>query len=78
MLTKQKYEEEILRKVQALPETELPKVISLLDKLEEEEKKKRIEGYRKAIEEARGKYKYLPGSVDDFMRRKEEEKKLDR
>lgn len=43
MLTKQKYEEEILRKVQALPEEELPKVISLLDRLEEEEKKKRIE-----------------------------------
>lgn len=64
--------------MQALPEEELPKVISLLDRLEEEEKKKRIENYRKAIDEAAGKFKHIPGSVDDFMKRKEEEKKLDR
>lgn len=75
MLTKQNYEEEILRKVQALPESDLPKVISMLDKLEAERKK---ENYQKAIKEALGKYKHVPGSVDDFMKRKEEEKKLDR
>lgn len=78
MEAKRRYEEEILQAFEELPEEQLAKVVSLVGKLREEEKTKKIDGYRKAIEEARGKYKHLPGSVDDFMRRKEEEKKLDR
>ncbi len=75
MLTKQKYEEEILRKVQALPEAQLPKVISLLDKLENDENKR--QDYLKVIDELRGKYKDGLSSSEDFMRRKQEEKNLD-
>ena len=76
MQAKRKYEEEILRRVQSLPEEQLARVISLLDKLAEEEKKKRDS--QKAIEELRGKYKDVLSSTEEFMRRKEEEKKLDR
>ena len=55
----------------------MTKVISLVEKLKEEEEKLRRENYLKAIENLRGKYAHLPGSVDDFMRCQQEEK-LDR
>lgn len=77
MLTKQKYEEEILRKVQALPEAQLPKVITLLDKLKEQEETKH-QNFLKAIDEAWGLLKDSPSGTEQFMQRKDEEKKLDR
>lgn len=77
MLIKQRYEEEILRKVQALPERELPKVISLLDRLEEEEKKKKAEEYRRVIKELKGKYRDVMSSSEEFSGRKQDEKELD-
>lgn len=75
MEAKKKYEEEILRRVQALPEEQLAKVISLMDKLQEEENKK--QGYLKAIVELRGKYRDSFSSTEAFMKRKEEEKAMD-
>ena len=77
MITKQKYEEEILRKVQALPESELPKVISLLDRLGETEKQRKAEEHRKAMKELKGKYRDVMSSSEEFSMRKQDEKKLD-
>jgi len=61
-----------------MPEEQLAKVISLMDKLREEENNKKVEAYRKAIERAWGFLKDSPSGTEEFMRRKEEEKKLDR
>lgn len=77
MEPKRKYEEYIFRLVPMMPEEQLAKVVSLMEKLQEEDEEKRIEAGRKAIEKAYGIFKDVPGTVDDFMRRKEEEKQLD-
>lgn len=76
MEAKKQYADEILRRVQALPEEQLAKVISLMDKLQEEEEDKK-EGYLKAIAELRGKYRDSFSSTEEFMKRKEEEKAMD-
>lgn len=75
MEARKKYEEEIFKKVHRLPDEQLPKVVSLLDKLEEEEQKNAE--YSKTIKELRGKYKDQLSSTEEFMRRKAEEKELD-
>lgn len=75
---RKKYEEEILKAVQALPEEQLAKVVSLIETVQEEEKKKKQENQHKVIDKLRGTYKGLFSSVDEFMARKQEEKKLDR
>ena len=54
-----------------MPEESMAKIVSLI----EEEKKK---AWLKAIDEAHGKFKDSLSSSEDFMKRKEEEKSLDR
>ena len=76
MEAKKKYEEEILRRVQDMPEEQLAKVISLMDKVQEESESKK-QDYQKAIAELRGKYKHSMSSTEEFTKRKEEEKRLD-
>lgn len=76
MQAKKKYEEEIIRRVQQLPEEQLAKVISLLEKLEKEGKIEKAK--LNTIDELRGKYKNSLSSTEIFMQRKQEEKKLDR
>lgn len=70
-------EERLLQLVKGLPETQMVKVISLAEKLREEEEKVRKENYLKAIKELHGKYKDGLSSTEEFMRRKQEEKELD-
>jgi len=65
------YEEQILKLLENMPEESMAKIISLI----EEEKKK---AQKKVIEEICGKYADVPTSSEEFARRKEEEKLLDR
>lgn len=65
------FEEQILKLLENMPEESLAKIISLI----EEEKKKT---WLKAIDEAHGKFKNSLSSTEGFMKRKEEEKLLDR
>jgi len=68
------YEEKILELIKNIPEEELPQVVSLIEKIKQKQTKK----YLAAIEQGYGKYKNSLSSLDDFMKRKEEEKLLDR
>jgi hypothetical protein len=68
------YEEKILELIKNIREEELPQVVSLIERIKEEQTKK----YLAAIEEGYGKYKGALSPLDEFMKRKEEEKLLDR
>jgi hypothetical protein len=68
------YEEKIVELIKNIPEEELPTVVSLIEKLKEEQTKK----YLNAITEGRGKYKNVLSSSEEFMKRKQEEKLLDK
>ncbi len=68
------YEEKILELIKNISEEELSKVVSLIEKIKEEQTKK----YLDAIKEGRGKFKDVLSSSEDFMKRKQEEKLLDR
>lgn len=68
------YEEKILELIKNIREEELPKVVSLIEKVKEEQTKK----YLVAIEEGYGKFKSDLSPLEEFMKRKEEEKLLDR
>ena len=63
------YEEKILELIKNIPEEELSKVVSLIER--------RNMQYT-AIRELCGKYSYVKTSSDEFAARKAEEKKLDR
>ena len=65
------YEEQILKLLENMPEESMAKIISLI----EEEKKR---AWLTAIDEAHGKLKNSLSSSEEFIRRKEEEKSLDR
>ncbi len=71
-----KNKEKILQLVNEVPEQELGKVVSLLEKLKKPNKK--IPEKYKAIYEAMGSFKDCMSSSEEFARRKEEEKLLDR
>lgn len=62
------YEEKILDLIKNIPEEELPKVVSLIEK-------RNLQFH--AIREVCGKYSYVKTSSDEFAARKEEEKQLD-
>lgn len=62
------YEDKILALIKNIPEEELPKVVSLIEKRSVQ---------FNSIREVCGKYAYVKTSADDFASRKEEEKKLD-
>jgi hypothetical protein len=62
------YEEKILELIKNIPEEELPKVVSLIEKRNMQ---------FKAIREVCGKYAHVKTSSDEFAKRKEEEKKPD-
>ncbi|MEJ7684709.1 MAG: hypothetical protein WKG06_44055 [Segetibacter sp.] len=68
------YEEKILELIKNIPEKELPQVVSLIERIKEEQIKK----YLAAIKEGRGKYKGALSPLEEFMKRKQEEKLLDR
>lgn len=72
-----KNKEKILRLVDEVPEKELGKVVSLMEKLKKPALKKVPEKF-KAIYEVMGKYKNKLPSSEEFSKRKKEEKKLDR
>jgi hypothetical protein len=62
------YEEKILELIKNIPEDELAKVVSLIEK-----RNRQFE----AIREVCGKYSHVNTSSDEFARRKDEEKLLD-
>ncbi|MCW3113500.1 MAG: hypothetical protein JWR18_1896 [Segetibacter sp.] len=62
------YEEKILELIKNIPEEELPKVFSLIEKRNMQ---------FTAVREICGKYSHLPTSSDELSKRKQEEKKLD-
>ena len=68
------YEEKILDLIKNISEKELPKVVSLIEKIKEEQTKK----YLDAIKEGRGKFKDILSSSEELMKRKQEEQLLDR
>jgi hypothetical protein len=72
-----KNKEKILQLVNELPEKELGKVVSLMEKLKKPPNKKNPGKY-KAIYEIKGKFKDCMSSSVDFAKRKQEEKLLDR
>jgi len=72
-----KNKDKILRLVDEVPDEELGKVVSLMEKLKIPRTKKIPEKY-KTIYEIMGKYKNSVSSSDHFSKRKQEEKKLDR
>jgi len=67
------YEEKITELIKNIPEEELLKVVSLVEKIKEEQSKK----YVAAIVEGRGKYKDALSSSENFSNYKQEEKLLD-
>lgn len=69
--------EKILQLVDEVPEEKLGKVVSFMEKLKKPETKKVPEKY-KAIYEIMGKYKDSMSSSEEFSKRKQAEKKLDR
>ncbi len=75
MEAQKKYVEEILRRVPTLPEEQLAKVVSLMDKLQADEVQKAA--WSKAIEETSGKYRDSLSSTEEFSQRKQEEKALE-
>ncbi|HEX8462178.1 MAG TPA: hypothetical protein VF623_12140 [Segetibacter sp.] len=62
------YEEQIQELIKNIPDEELPKVVSLIEKREMR---------FKAIREICGKYSDVQTSADEFSKRKQEEKILD-
>ena len=72
-----KNKEKILRLVDEVPEKELGKVVSLIEKLNKPTLKKIPEKFN-AIYEVMGKYKNSMRSSEDFMKSKVEEKLLDK
>lgn len=76
-MTAIKNKEKILQLVNEVPEEQLGKIVSLMEKLKKPIRRKIPEKY-KAIYELMGKYKDSMSSSEDFSRRKQEEKKLDR
>jgi hypothetical protein len=68
------FEEKILDLIKTIPEDELPNVVSLIEKVKEEKTKK----YLQAIEEGRGKFKHILSTTEEFLKRKHEDKLLDR
>lgn len=72
-----KNKEKILRLVDEVPDEELGKVVSLMEKLKKPKKKNIPEKYR-AIYEIMGSYKDSLSSSEEFAKRKQEEKLLDR
>ena len=67
------YEEKILELLRSIPEEELPKVASLIEKMREEKAKQFIA----AITDGRGRFKDVLSSSEEFARNKQEEKLLD-
>jgi len=72
-----KNKEKILQLVNEVPVEELGKVVSLMEKLKKPVKK-RIPAKYKAIYEVMGSFKNSLSSSEEFMKRKQEEKLLDR
>lgn len=72
-----KNKEKILQLVDEVPEEELGKVVSLMEKLKKPNGKKIPEKY-KAIYDALGAFKDTMPSSEDFLKRKQEDKLLDR
>lgn len=72
-----KNKQKILQLVDEVPEDKLSKVVSLMEELRRPEKEKIPKNY-KAIYEALGKFKDTMPSSEDFLKRKQEDKLLDR
>lgn len=72
-----KNREKILQLVDEVPEEKLGKVVSLMEELKRPVKKKIPKKY-KAIYEALGKFKDTMPDSEDFLKRKLEDKLLDR
>ena len=72
-----KNKERILQLVKEVSEEELGKVVSFIEELKKPEKEKIPKKY-KAIYDALGKYKDSMPSSEDFLKRKQEDKLLDR
>lgn len=71
-----KLKEEVLRRLENLPEDQLPKVVSLLEKLDVEARSKKK--YSEAINKVWGSLTDLNSSSEDFAARKKAEKSLEK
>lgn len=76
-MTAIKNREKILQLVNEVPEEQLGKIVSLMEKLKKPVRKK-IPAKYKAIYDAMGSFKNSLPSSEEFMKRKQEEKLLDR
>ena len=72
-----KNKEKILRLVDEVPEKELGKVVSLMEKLKKDATKN-VQQKIKAIYDVMGSYKNTMRSSEEFMKSKADEKLLDR
>ncbi len=68
------YEEKIFELIKNIPEEELLQVVTMIEKIKEGKRQK----YLKAIKEGLGKYKDTMPSTEEFLKRKHEDKLLDR
>ncbi len=73
MGARQLYEKKILELIKNIPEEELSKVVTMIEKMKEEKRQK----YLEAIREGLGKYKDTMPSTEEFLKRKHEDKLLD-
>lgn len=68
------YEAQILELIKNIPEEELEGVVSMIEKV----KKQKEEKYIEAIKQGQGKFSNVLSSTEEFMKRKQDEKLLDR
>ena len=68
------YEAQILELIKNIPEEELEGVVSMIEKL----KKDKQERYLEIIKQSRGMFRDVLPSTEEFIKRKQQEKLLDR
>ena len=68
------YEAQILELIRNIPEEELEGVVSIIEKI----KQQKTEKYIEAIKQGQGRFKNVLSSSEEFMKRKKQEKLLDR
>ena len=68
------YEEKIQELIKKVPEEKLSEVISLIEKLNQDKQERHLE----IIKQSRGMFKDVLPSTEEFIKRKQQEKLLDK
>lgn len=68
------YQERILALIKNIPEEKLAEVVSIIENLKQD----KTERYITAIEQGQGKFKNTLSSTEQFMKRKQQEKLIDK